>query len=110
MLRRRVPVAWRIDFMRSCVIGRGISVPSSASTIALASSRPIQIGTTLPESGSRRITIGDFVTGSTATPATVTSLGIGGPLFPDEGVGPRAGNEDGPDRPFSPAGSEVHRL
>jgi len=36
--------AWRIDFMRSCVIGRGSSVPSSASAIALASSRPIQIG------------------------------------------------------------------
>jgi len=26
-LRSRVPVAWRIDFMRSCVIGLGSSVP-----------------------------------------------------------------------------------
>src|SRR5659263_396724 len=109
-LRSRVPVAWRIDFMRSCVIGRGSSVPSSASAIALASSRPIQIGITLPDSGSRRMTIGDFVTGSIVTPATVTSLGIGRPFLPDEGVGPHAGHEDGPGRLFGAPGSEVHRL
>src|SRR5512140_1029222 len=109
-LRSSVPVAWRMDFMRSCVIGRGSSAPSSASAIALASSRPIQIGTTLPVSGSRRTTIGDFVTGSIVTPATVTSLGMGRPFFPDEGVGPRTGHEDGPDWPFSTPGSEVHRL
>src|SRR5512140_410610 len=96
--------------MRSCVIGRGSSVPSSASAIALASSRPIQIGTTLPDSGSRRMTIGDFVKGSTVTPATVTSLGMGRPPFPDEGVGPRTGHEDGPGRPFGAPRREVHRL
>src|SRR4030042_1048965 len=109
-LRSRGPVTWRMDFMRSCVIGRGSSIPSSARAIALASSRPIQIGTTLPVSGSRRTTTGAFVTGSTVTPATVTSLGMGRPLFPDEGVGPRAGHEDGPDRPFGAHGGEVHRL
>src|SRR5512141_1605205 len=108
--RRRVSVARRIDFMRSCVIGLGSSVPSRARAIALASSRPIQIGITLPDSGSRRMTIGDFVTGSTVTPATVTSLGMGRPLFPDEGMCPRAGHENGPDRPFRASGSEVHRL
>jgi len=66
--------------------------PSSASAIALASSRPIQIGTTLPDSGSRRTDDRGFRHGSTVTPATVTSLGMGRPLFPDKGVGSRAGH------------------
>src|SRR6185369_1450355 len=58
-------------FSRSCVIGRAILMPSSSVAMAVASSRPIQMGRLSLLSGSFRMTIGVLVTGSSVRPPTV---------------------------------------
>src|SRR6267142_2208561 len=63
-----------IFFRRSWVIGRAILMPSSSVAIAVASSRPIQIGRFSLLSGSFRMTIGVFVTGSRVRPPTVMRM------------------------------------
>ena len=53
---------------RSCVIGRGGETFSTCSAMAFASTGPTQIGSTRSLVGSRRSTIGRFVTGSIIRP------------------------------------------
>ena len=61
---------------RSCVIGRGVSMFSICSAIALASNTPTQIGSTRWPSWSRRMMIGMLVMGSTIKPLMVISTSI----------------------------------
>ena len=56
--------------MRSCVSGRAVSTPSSASAIAVASGVPIQIGRYRRPSRSRNSRMGVFVGSSMRTPTT----------------------------------------
>src|SRR5438552_3109884 len=63
-----------IFFRRSWVIGRAILMPSSSVAIAVASSRPIQIGRFSLLAGSVRMTMGVFVTGSRVRPPTVMRM------------------------------------
>src|SRR5215467_9392703 len=55
-------------------MGRAILMPSSSVAIAVASRRPIQIGRFSLLSGSLRMTIGVFVTGSSVRPPTVMRM------------------------------------
>jgi hypothetical protein len=55
-------------------MGRDILIPSISVAIDVASSSPIQIGRFNLLSGSRRITIGVFVTGSSVKPPTVIRM------------------------------------
>src|SRR5262245_41753765 len=63
--------------IKSCVIGRGGTTPCSASAIACASAAPTQIGSTLPDAGSRKTTIGVPVRPS--RPIVDSSTGTGSP-------------------------------
>src|SRR5262249_25233439 len=59
---------------RSCVIGRAILMPSSSVAMAVASSKPIQMGRLSLLSRSLRITIGVLVTGSSVSPPTLIKI------------------------------------
>src|SRR5204862_408868 len=62
------PTSSRTLFMRSCVMGRWVTMPWSAKAMAVASTGPIQIGRKRSPSRSRSNTIGWFVGSSTRTP------------------------------------------
>ena len=59
--------------MRSCVMGRWVTMPWSAKAMAVASTGPIQIGRKRSPSRSRSNTIGWFVGSSTRTPTSCIS-------------------------------------
>ena len=66
-----------MSFMRSCVIGLGVSTPSRAKAIAVASGPPMKIGNVRCEpSVSRSSTIGALVGSSTRTPmSSISTIG-----------------------------------
>src|SRR3954463_128736 len=90
------PTSSRRFFMRSWVIGRGVTTPWSAKAMAAASAAPIQIGRYRSPSSSLSSTIGWFVGSSTRTPARVIRI-MGLPwtvtraLWSDNFVGARGG-------------------
>ena len=55
-------------------MGRAILIPSSSVAMAVASRSPIQMGRFSLLSGSRRMTIGVLVTGSSVRPPTVIRM------------------------------------
>src|SRR5512145_2923745 len=97
MLFTCTDISSRIDFIRSCVIGRGVTTPWSARAIDAASGWPIQIGRYRSPSDSRRSTIGWFEGSSIRTPARFISTiirrsSLDPPLGPGNlGAGQRLG-------------------
>src|SRR5687767_8806158 len=61
-------------FIRSWVIGRGVTTPCSDRAIAAASAAPIHIGRYRSPSRSRSRTMGWFVGSSTRTPSSCISI------------------------------------
>src|SRR3954453_1242661 len=68
------PTSSRRFFMRSWVMGRGVTTPWSANAIAAASAAPIQIGRYRSPSSSLSSTIGWLVGSSTRTPARLIRI------------------------------------
>src|SRR3954454_2519318 len=68
------PTSSRRFFMRSWVIGRGVTTPWSAKAMAAASAAPIQIGRYRSPSSSLSSTIGWLVGSSTRTPARLIRI------------------------------------
>src|SRR5436190_3625853 len=68
------PTSSRRFFIRSWVIGRGVTTPWSANAMAAASAAPIQIGRYRSPSSSVSSTVGWFVGSSTRTPARVIRI------------------------------------
>src|SRR3954469_8105666 len=72
------PSSSRTFFMRSWVMGRGVSTPSSANAIAVASGPPMKIGSVRCDpSVSLSSTMGAFVGSSTRTPtSSISTIGV----------------------------------
>src|SRR5512135_212908 len=73
-------------FSKSWVMGRENLIFSSSLAMAVASSKPIQMGTALSDATSLRIMMGLLVKGSMVNPETVISLSMMPPLAMSSGV------------------------